>query len=337
MTKPENVRYITGFSGSAGWGVLSLNKKNTFSIQKTLFTDTRYLEAWKQQGSCEGRNFTDLPKVFRPGMRVGIEANDVTLSQQKSFRKKFPQISWVQTTGVIEQLRRTKSQEEEQKLMQCANISKQAMEKTLPGIQKGMTEKEVAWMFEKYARESGADALAFPPIVAFGEHSACPHHECSDRRLQTNETVLLDFGVQKDGYHSDCTRTFFSGTPTKQWKKIWKTVFEAQKRGIQGVAPGKKVAEIDKSVRIFFGDNEPYFVHSLGHGVGLEIHEAPNLSNLSRERLLEGDIVTVEPGLYFPEKFGIRIEDFGIVTQKELQLFPALNGDWASVRLPSFR
>lgn len=331
VTQKENIRFLTQFSGS--FGVVAIS--NTGQIQ--LFTDARYLVAAKKELSVPVFDIAELKNVLSEGKTIGFEAENMTISRLANLKKRFPKTTWKKSIGVIEALRREKSDEEVKKLQLAAEISKRAIEKTLPQITLGMTEKEVAWIFEKTARELGADRISFPTVVAFGENSATPHHETSDRKLKKNETVLIDFGVKKNGYCSDCTRTYFSGKPTTEFLRVWNLVFSAQQLGISLVKAGKKVAEIDTAVRSYFGEEQSAFCHSLGHGVGLQIHEAPSMSEKSKEELITGDCITIEPGLYFEEKFGIRIEDFGIVTKKSFDLLPAVKYGEKELILPAFR
>ena len=180
---------------------------------------------------------------------------------------------------------------------------------------------ELAWKIKNIGHDLGADDISFEPIVAFGPHSAIPHHHNTATKLKKGDTLLVDMGMKYKGYCSDMTRTFFFGKPSAQQQKVYELVLEAQEAGIKKIKSGVATKKVDEAARKALGNYEEYFKHSLGHGIGLEVHEMPSLSGRSTEILKENMIVTVEPGIYLDGKFGVRIEDMGRVTAKGYENF----------------
>ncbi len=217
--------------------------------------------------------------------------------------------------GLTAGLRLVKEGEEISILRQSCRIAAKAFGIIKPRIKTGRTEVSVSRELEDIMQAMGARGPSFSLIVGFGPDSALPHHDTSARPLGANEAVLLDFGCVYNGYCSDITRTYFHGKPDKEFKKIYSIVEAAQKAGVKKVRAGVKAAEVDKACRDYISDAGfgQYFIHGTGHGVGLEIHEAPTLNTKSRDTLRAGMAVTVEPGIYLPGKFGVRIEDSVLV------------------------
>ncbi len=192
-----------------------------------------------------------------------------------------------------------------------------------------MTEKKSAWILEKNIRENGANALSFPVIAASGSNSALPHAIPGERTFKRNEPLLFDFGARLNGYCSDTTRTLVMGEPDSTFKEAYETLFQAQKLAIEAIKPGVKCSDIDKTAREYI-DNSKFkgrFGHSLGHGVGIAIHEAPRLSKFDDTPLEEGMVVTVEPGIYIPEWGGIRLENMVCVTREGSEVINQMGYD----------
>ncbi len=318
----HNIGYLTGFWGSFGKVLLFKNG------EIILFSDARYSLLAHKLCEKNGMEYVEIsPKdnfwkefLERKNIKiVGIEADHVTLSQFQRLKKVFGKnVVLKKTKNLMENLRKIKSEEEISLLQKSAVLNDLALQKTIPFLKEGVTEQEIAWIFEKITREElGAEKLAFSTIVAFGKNSAIPHHSPISQKLQKNMPVLIDCGVQKNKYCSDMTRCFWYGKPSVEWIYAYELVLKAQKEGMQKIQTGNSFSDPDIIAREIFGEKESYFTHSFGHGVGLEIHEMPSLSALSKGKFLKNMVVTAEPGLYFPEKFGIRIEDMCIVQEKQ--------------------
>ncbi len=347
-----NIGYLTGFWGT--YGRLIVTRKKV-----VLISDGRYAEVAKKviqkispSPSLAKRGRKD-PSPFDKGGKMGIsfvvlgqskdfwkklcvhlkiaslgfEAEHISVAHLKKMKKAFGRgVSLRPMENIVEKLRLQKELGEIRSLEKSAKINDRAFKKILPYLKTGVTEKEIAWIFERIAREKlGAEGLSFPPIIAFGKNSAIPHHHSGAMKLKKNMPVLIDAGVTYKKYCSDMTRCFFYGSPNAEWQNAFDLVQKAQQKGIELAISGNTCAKIDSEVRKIFGKQEKYFIHSLGHGVGLQIHESPSLSQKSKEVLKENMVITVEPGLYFPEKFGIRIEDVVLVQKKKnkiLSRFP---------------
>jgi Xaa-Pro aminopeptidase len=216
-------------------------------------------------------------------------------------------------------VRRVKDRDEIARIERAQAAADDAFERVVVGggaLREGVSERELAFELELAMRRAGADDKAFDTIAAFGENAAEPHHHPTDRPLRGGDVVKLDFGALVEGYHSDMTRTVAFGEPGERLREIRDLVAEAQRAGIEAVRPGATVAEVDLAARrvIDAGGHAPEFPHGLGHGVGLEIHEDPRLRWDGTDELLEGSVVTIEPGVYIPGLGGVRIEDMVEVT-----------------------
>ncbi len=312
-------RYVTGFSSSAG--VVLVTKNKSYFI-----VDGRYFEKAEQQAKgCEVILLTDLRKqlyaiIESEGIEViSIESKTVTVSELEDYKKLFNALtvdssSWLSVT--IERMRIIKSEEEILKIEAAQRIAEAAFSKLITSIRVGMTEKQVASVLNFYMMDLGADGISFDTIAASGINSACPHAVPTDKPLQNGEFLTLDFGAVVDGYHSDMTRTVVIGKPDDEMKNIYNAVWGANVDALKAVRAditGKLLDNVARSTMDAWG-YEKYFTHGLGHGVGLEIHEAPNISPKSPFTLREGMIITIEPGAYIPHKYGVRIEDMVVVT-----------------------
>jgi Xaa-Pro aminopeptidase/Xaa-Pro dipeptidase len=217
-------------------------------------------------------------------------------------------------------LRAFKDEWEISLMRKAAEIASSAIKSLVPGIKPGCTEKELAWELEIKARQAGADKLAFEAIVAFGENSALPHARPSERKIRKGDFVVIDFGVKYKGYCSDETCTFAFGELTAEQKNVYQIVKDAHGEAIDAVRANIPASEIDHYVRRIFGKRyEHYFSHGTGHGVGLEIHEAPRLAQNSPDILGAQMVVTIEPGLYIPGLWGVRIEDMVLVKENSCE------------------
>jgi len=244
-----------------------------------------------------------------PGM-IGYEEYALKYRDFLRLKEQLPSSELV-VSEISEQLRMKKSPDEISRVESAMELAGRALDDVLPGIREGRTEKEIAWELEKRARELGADDLSFPVIVASGENTAKPHHFASDRKIQSGDFVLIDFGVMLGGYCSDMTRTYIIGEASDRQKQIYAAVLEAFSQAVRRARPGMTTTELDsvaRGVLKSYGLDEA-FTHSLGHGVGLEVHEPPWLSQREEMPLEDGMLFSIEPGAYIEGFGGVRIED----------------------------
>lgn len=317
ITRPENVRYLTGFPHPEDAQVL-IAPEGAF-----LLTDPRYPEAEREsriparvlKGEEREALFQDLRG------RVGFEAEHLPYAALERLRELSP-AEWVPTKGVIERLRLKKSPEEVARIRQAQALAERALERALALLRPGVEEREVALEIEFFLRKEGAEGVAFPPIVASGARGALPHAGASEKRLEPGELITLDLGAKVAGYHSDITRTVALGKPSPEMRRVYEAVQEALEVALQGLKPGRTGKEVDALAREALGRHglDRYFVHSLGHGVGLAVHEGPGLSPYTEEVLEPGMVVTVEPGVYLPGVGGVRIEELVLITEDGIEL-----------------
>ncbi|MGH2723144.1 MAG: M24 family metallopeptidase [Actinomycetota bacterium] len=324
VTRLVNVRYLTGFTGSNGQLVLT-------ESEDVFFTDSRYEEQARRQLPDVAREVypRSFPKAFagtcrEAGLRrVAFEAAEVTVHTHRELTESL-EGELVPTEDQVERLRWVKEPPELELIARAQSITDEAFDRLTAKLAGGMTERQAAFELELVMREAGAERLAFESIVAFGENAAEPHHGPGDRELRGGDVVKLDFGCVVDGYHSDMTRTVAFGEPPPELREVHEVVARAQRAGVEAVRPGTVGSEADRAARDVideagYGDR---FGHSLGHGVGLEIHEGPTLRRESSDVLPEGTVVTVEPGVYLPGVGGVRIEDMVVVEADGCRVLP---------------
>ncbi|EKD63116.1 MAG: YqhT [uncultured bacterium] len=317
ITSPTNIRYLSGFTGSKAV-ILQTAKKNYF------FTDSRYLEEAKRtipktfelelykKGHFE-ETWTRLIKKHRI-TEIEFESSNLTYIALKHWKKIGRPAKLKPQSGAIEQLRAIKTPDEISLLKRSQSINEQVFYSIRKLLKQGVTEKEIAWKIHVVAHDLKADSLSFEPIIAFGKNSAIPHHENDNTRLKKGDIILIDMGVIYKGYCSDMTRTLFTRTPTPFEAEIYNKVLNIQKSVINRLRP-----EITAHKAFTFASKKIEMIHGLGHGIGLEIHESPSLSEHSKDKLKTGMVVTVEPGIYLNGKFGVRIEDMGVITKNGFQ------------------
>jgi Xaa-Pro aminopeptidase len=314
VTKPVNVRYLTGFAGSYG-ALLLLHDRTVF------FTDRRYeRQAWQVDDAevvmAPGDLITAVIGVLgTDGDGLGFEPGGLTWGTGQRLRTLLPGRAVVPAPELVEELREIKEDEELAAIREAARIGTEALPQILGGLRAGVTEREVARELEIRLRRLGADGPAFDPVVAFGEQAAEPHHHPGDRELRRGDLVVLDFGGRIEGYHSDMTRTVVLGTASARQREVYQLVRQAQEAGLAALRHGVRGGEVDHACRQViteagFGDA---FSHPSGHGIGLEIHEAPWVRPGGSGRIAAGTPVTVEPGVYLPGFGGVRIEDLAVV------------------------
>ncbi len=316
VSSDENRRYMSGFTGSAGYLLIS-------PTDAVLATDFRYVEQAEQQAP-EFRIERITSGGWLPGIakeagasRVGFESEDVTVARHSAMEKSISEsdvageVSLVETADLLERMRGTKDQGEIELLTRAIEITDQAIEQVQPSVKPGVTEGEVAWELEKAMREGGAEAMAFDIIVGTGPNGAMAHHRADGTVIREGDAVVIDMGAQYEGYCADLTRTVLVGEPDETFWKVYNTVLEAQLAAEEQITAGMTGTEADAIARDVISDAgfEENFGHSLGHGVGLAVHEYPVLGTKSEDVLEDGMVFTVEPGIYLSGWGGVRIED----------------------------
>jgi len=321
VTGSENIRYLSGFSGSLGYLVIG-------TTAAEIIGDSRY---WIQM-EAEAPGFTLVRSGPSHGLwalvserlkasgfrRVGFESQKLTVDQHQRLRAALPsERTLVSTIGLIEELRIVKTPEEVELLRAVGSIAGRAFDRVRTAIRPGLRELDVAFLLEQTFRELGADGPAFESIVAAGERGALPHGRASDRVLQRGDMVVVDFGARAGGYHSDTTRTIVIGTPTAEQVRVIDAVREAQRASMVLMKPGVAADAVDRRAREVLAGEAHAFGHGLGHGIGLEVHERPFLSPSDQTTLQAGMVVTNEPGLYVPGWGGVRLEEMVLITDDE--------------------
>ena len=310
-----DVAWLTGFRGSSGLALVGPDAR-------VFVTDFRYLESASAQipDSFEIVDATAemLPRLA--GLLEGKVGFDEAKTSVESFRKLREKsggdVELADAGGLVTGARRVKEETESAAIAEAARLTDEVYAWIEERGLAGRSEREVALAAEARMRELGAEGPAFEPIVAAGPNGALPHAVPGEREIGRDEPVVVDMGAVVDGYCSDCTRTLVDGELTGAAREVYELVLAAQRAGLEAVGPGASGREVDAIARevIEEAGYGEHFGHGLGHGVGLEVHEAPRLSKRSEDDLLPGDVVTVEPGVYLPDRFGVRIEDLVVVT-----------------------
>lgn len=308
VTNPVDVRYLTGLASSNAALVVTAK-------QSVLCTDSRYEEAAKSLHDdlhiVIARDVVPNVVVFLPtGVFVAFDSARTSVQAESQLRE-WP-IWWEPRPNITASLRSVKDESEIAVLGRACEITAAAMLDTLEQVHPGMTERNIAGVFEASIRNLGSDGPAFPTIVASGPNAARPHHQPGDREVQVGDVLLIDAGAQLDGYHADMTRCAVLGRAQDWQRECHAQVLAAQEIGIELMRPG--AGDVDAQVREYiFAESGTQMPHGTGHGVGLEIHEAPIMTATSAYTIPEAAVMTVEPGIYLPGRGGIRIEDTGVV------------------------
>ena len=322
------MRYLTAFTGSNGLAVVGSGDLEL----RTFVTDFRYLtqaaaqvDASFERHSASTELLDALPRLLSPprlgrqGLRVGFDDAHLSVKQHERLAGSLPEgVELVEAGGMVERMREVKAPGELQRIGAATALADAVLERALDGRLSGRSEREVALSLEYELRREGAQAPSFPSIVASGEHSALPHAEPRDVEIAPGVLVTIDMGAELDGYCSDCTRTVATGDPGAEAREVYELVLRAQRAGLEAVGPGPTGRDVDAVAREVIEDagHGEHFGHGLGHGVGLEVHEGPRLSRQrAGSALAPGNVVTVEPGVYLPGRFGVRIEDLVAVTE----------------------
>ena len=334
IIQPENRRYISGFKASdpqfnESSGSLLISKKRAL-----LITDSRYtIEAQKESRDFEvitlkGSLLKEMPNLLkRLNTKVlGFEENHITWKAHKDLAKAIKglpsPIRLAPLRGLIEKMREVKDQSEIRIMKAASDLMSDILREVISGLKPGRTETDVAREIEELCYEAGAEGVAFPPIVASGPNGALPHAVPTKRKIRPKEPIIFDVGLKLNGYCCDMTRTVFLDTPGPGFKKIYRTVRDAQLSALEKVKPGLDSTFSDSVARDIIKDAGfgKYFGHSLGHGVGLATHEAPSLAPRNPVKLKKGMVVTVEPGIYIPGKGGVRLEEMVVIGEKGVRI-----------------
>jgi len=320
VTDPVSRRYLTGFDSSDGLLFLAPGAA-------LLLTDSRFIEAARESvTACAVEELSDTPRQLRALcarhkiQRLFVETRRVTLAQAEQYRCWLPGV-WIERGSRLDkrlrELRIHKTEAEVSAIKAAQAIAEATFQEILPLLRPGMSEREIALELDYAMLRGGGEAVSFETIVVSGENGSKPHGVPGNRALQSGDLVTLDFGAVVNGYHSDMTRTVAIGSVNDERRRVYDVVLRAQRAALAALGPGVPCGEADAAARDVikaagWGDD---FRHGTGHGVGLEVHEEPSLSAKSRDVLAPGMVVTVEPGIYLPGRFGARIEDLVLITE----------------------
>jgi Xaa-Pro aminopeptidase len=327
VTNPTNIHYLFGFKSSNAALLVDQDRAR-------LFTDFRYSEAAR---AVEGVEFEETKRALLADLAgrlsgpIGFEADFVSYAGYETLRD--GSLEPVPRRGLVERLRAIKDEEELAAIKRACEITDRVFERLVQERFVGRTERDVAWTIEQLFHDEGAEAVAFETIVASGPNSARPHGRATDRQIGRGETVIVDTGCVVGGYASDYTRTFTTGFVEGPIKEVYALVLAAQQAGFDALRAGVRGLDADAAARRVV-DATPFagtFGHGLGHGLGLEVHEAPRLSTESTDTLAAGNVVTVEPGIYLDGRAGIRIEDNVVVTNGGIQNLTGFRKDLITV------
>ena len=320
FTHLPNIRYLCGFTGSSG--ALIVGRRDAL-----FFTDGRYTEQAKKEvrgaklrivaGKSALAAAGDWLGKARSMRKIGIDPRHLTIAEFDALADGLPRgRKLVNAPPVAEEMRGVKDNSEIERIRKACHLGAELFDRVLRTIRPGVTESEVAGELEFAAREAGVEQMAFPPIIASGPRSALPHGRASSAPIPAKGFVVCDFGVILAGYCSDMTRTVHVGRPPADACNLYEAVQQAQQAALEAVRPGITVNEVDNAARKLLSTKHlaKYFTHSTGHGVGLEIHEAPRIAAGQNDLLKAGMVITIEPGVYIPGKGGVRIEDTVVVT-----------------------
>lgn len=323
VTKDINIRYLTLFPACESW--LLVSPKGNFYI-----TDFRYIQEAKE--GLKGVKIHPYTKsIYSAAVdlarrlnikKIGFDSRHLNVFQYENLKKAgASDLKFIKTNQLVEQLREIKDEDEIRKIRQALKIHREALQFLKKVIKPGISEKEVFRRLEDFVRDRSV-GFSFPPIIASGPNSCYPHAKVTGRRIRFNELVLVDTGIDVDGYKSDLTRIFFLGKIPQLIERAYTYVREAQQEAIQKIRAGIAAAQVDQAARNYLKMQrlDKFFGHALGHGVGLEIHESPRLSQNDPAILKEGMVVTIEPAVYIPRQFGIRIEDMVLVKKKNCEV-----------------
>ncbi len=321
ISNPTNIKYLTNIDAE---GILLLTLRENIYI-----TDERYIEKVKKiltiddeiiVTSFRDLSYEDYENYFLFCENVGFEENYVTYSNYKEIMHKYKINNLVETEWIVEKQRQIKDQDEISYIRKACEITDNCFSHLLKYIKKGMTEKQISDEIEKFFKENGASGVSFPSIVASGENSAIPHATPTDRKIQSGDVITIDMGCVYNGYCSDMTRTIFVDFVQEYMKKVYDLVLKNQMIVTSEMREGANIKTLSKIVEGNFKMNDYDLVHALGHGVGLEVHEGPIISEKNEKTLKAGMVVTNEPGIYLPGEYGVRIEDTILIGENDSEV-----------------
>lgn len=269
--------------------------------------------------------------------RIGIEGDYITMSTYATLKDKIPSADLISLSGTVERLREVKDRWELEQIREAIRIAQRGFEVVRASLRGNQTETEIRYLLEASMRDFGANAPGFEPIVGVGPTAALPHAHAGHRQIKESPVLLIDWGAQTPShYRSDLTRVLFTGKPSKQMEHVYNVVLDAQQAAIRAIRPGVKCADVDRIARDMIADAGfgRYFGHGLGHGFGLEIHETVRMSPVSQQELEPGMVITCEPGIYLPGKFGVRIEDDVLVTTEGNEVLSNLPREFGDAVVP---
>ena len=332
ISNPINIKYLTNISAE---GILLMTLRENVFI-----TDDRYIEEVRRTLTVDdeivvtnARNVSveDYENFFMFCENVGFEENYVTYSKYKEYMRKYKINDFVETEGIIEKQRLIKDEEELENIRKACEITDSCFAHLLNFIKKGMTEKQIAEEVEIYFKANGANGTSFDTIVASGENSSIPHAVPGDRKIQSGDIITIDMGCKYNGYCSDMTRTIFVDYVDEYMKEVYDLVRKNQELALTEMHDGACIKNVAKMVECNFKLHDQELVHALGHGVGLEIHEDPIISSRNERILKTGMVVTDEPGIYLPGKFGVRIEDTVYIKETECEVLTKSNKEYCVI------
>jgi Xaa-Pro aminopeptidase len=315
LTNLINIRYLCGFTGSNG--ALLITK-----VSATLATDSRYEVQSSQQcvdvDVVIGRNLSEVLLKSEKAREVWFESSHLSVSQLTALTESFSTHKFIPKTGVVEAHRQVKDDVELALIRTACEISVAAWRMSIEQIKVGQSEREIRNNLEQNMRHLGADDVAFSSIVASGPNSAIPHHEPTDRKVESGDFLKIDFGAKITGYHADCTRTVVVGRATDWQVEIYQALAAAQAAGRSAISAQVTFSAVETAVSdtLKTSGHLEFFTHGLGHGVGLEIHETPFFGRGSHDKIAENTVLTIEPGIYLRDRGGVRIEDTVVVTDE---------------------
>lgn len=317
ISEQASIKYLTDENIESGerFTVFVIGKEKTFWIRNKLFPLAN--DTHKDISYLDGQNYVNLlTNEIEKDSKVGID-KFLYSKFLLEIQEKRKDLTYTNGSELIDSLRQIKDKDEIEKMKKSSQINDLAMQKIVKELKIGISEKEASEKLLEIYKELGADGVSFPPIIAFGKNGAIPHHTNDDTKLCANTTVLIDIGCMKDGYASDMTRTYFFGKATEEMKKVHEIVKKASNEATKAVKEGVKLKEIDKIARdiITKAGYGQYFTHRLGHFIGLTTHETGDVSPYSEIIAKEGMIFSIEPGIYLPNEFGVRIENLVLVTK----------------------
>lgn len=333
VTNPVNVRYLTGLSEE---GILIIAPKENIFV-----TDSRYIESvnnkltiFDEIVTYDSRNLSkyDYENIFLLNENIGFEEKYVTYENYKKYLQMY-QVNLSETEGIVENQRIVKEDDEIEYIKKACQITDSAFEYIIRNIKEGMTEKEVAFEIEKFMLKNGADGLAFDSIVAFGENTSIPHAIPTDRIVQKGDIIQFDIGCKYKGYCSDLSRVVFVQEMKEEYKAIYDFVLDEQKRIVSSFKDGANIKTIIKDRETEYRLKNYEILHAFGHGVGLDIHEQPFLRSKQDNLLKENSIIAIEPGVYFPGKFGMRIEDTFKINKSDCESLTKCKNSYTIIKL----